>query len=83
MRKSGVWPVLTGAGTQVTISKDDTIVLDGAGDKSAITDRCDQIGESIKLSTSDYDRCAGQGRALQRGCALLLRLPHAGKPRRQ
>ena len=43
--------------TQVTISKDDTIVLDGGGDKSAITERCDQIRESVEASTSDYDRC--------------------------
>ena len=37
--------------------KDDTIILDGLGDKSAITERCDQIRESIEVSTSDYDRC--------------------------
>ena len=43
---------------QVTISKDDTIVLDGAGDKSAITERCDQIREAAESSTSDYDRSA-------------------------
>ena len=42
----------------MTISKDDTIVLDGAGDKSAITERCDQIRESAEASTSDYDRSA-------------------------
>ena len=51
---------LTGSAHQVTISKDDTIVLDGAGDKSAITERCDQIRESAEASTSDYDRCAAR-----------------------
>ena len=43
---------------QVTISKDDTILLDGAGDKSAIEERCAQIQETIKSSTSDYDKHA-------------------------
>ena len=35
-------------------------MLDGAGDKSAITERCDQIRESAEASTSDYDRCAAR-----------------------
>ena len=48
---------MMGRAKKVTISKDDTIVLDGMGDKSAITERCDQIRESIEVSTSDYDRC--------------------------
>jgi len=45
-----------GRAKKVTISKDDTIVLDGAGEKSAIAERCDQLRESIDASTSDYDR---------------------------
>lgn len=28
---------------QVTISKDDTVVLDGAGEKKAIEERCEQV----------------------------------------
>lgn len=31
---------------QVTISKDDTILLDGAGDKSALEERCEQVRDS-------------------------------------
>ena len=45
-----------GRAKKVTISKDDTIVLDGAGEKAAIAERCDQLRESIDASTSDYDR---------------------------
>lgn len=30
-------------GVQVTVSKDDTVVLDGAGDKKAIEERCEQV----------------------------------------
>ena len=28
---------------QVTISKDDTVILDGAGDKKGIEERCEQV----------------------------------------
>jgi len=45
-----------GRAKKVTISKDDTIVLDGAGEKAAIAERCDQLRESIDASQSDYDR---------------------------
>ena len=45
-----------GRAKKVTISKDDTIVLDGAGEKASIAERCDQLRESIDASTSDYDR---------------------------
>ncbi|CAI9271627.1 unnamed protein product [Lactuca saligna] len=39
-----------------TISKDDTVILDGVGDKKGIEERCEQLRSSIKLSTSDYDK---------------------------
>lgn len=28
---------------QITISKDDTVILDGAGDKKSIEERCEQV----------------------------------------
>uniref|UniRef100_A0A7N0V9K0 Uncharacterized protein n=1 Tax=Kalanchoe fedtschenkoi TaxID=63787 RepID=A0A7N0V9K0_KALFE len=58
---------------KVTISKDDTIVLDGAGDKKAIEERCEQIRSSIELSTSDYDKDKLQERLakLSGGVAVL------------
>lgn len=53
-----VEPHMLGTAKKVTISKDDTIILDGGGEKSAIQERGDQIREAIDASTSDYDRCA-------------------------
>ncbi|KAI3723404.1 hypothetical protein L2E82_34944 [Cichorium intybus] len=35
---------------------DDTVVLDGAGDKKSIEERCEQIRTAIESSTSDYDK---------------------------
>ncbi|KAG6478521.1 chaperonin CPN60-2, mitochondrial-like [Zingiber officinale] len=46
---------LLGTCKKVTISKDDSVILDGAGDKKAIEERCEQIRSAIELSTSDYD----------------------------
>ena len=45
-----------GTCAKVKISKDDTIILDGAGDKAAIDERCDLIRESADKSTSDYEK---------------------------
>ncbi|MQL81276.1 hypothetical protein Taro_013747, partial [Colocasia esculenta] len=58
---------------KVTISKDDTVVLDGAGDKKAIEERCEQLRSSIELSTSDYDKEKLQERLakLSGGVAVL------------
>ena len=47
---------MMGRAKKITITKDDTIILDGGGDKSAIGERCDQIREAIAQSQSDYDR---------------------------
>ncbi len=41
---------------QITVTKDDTIILHGGGDKADITERCEQIRQAISISTSDYDR---------------------------
>ncbi|KAI9073691.1 hypothetical protein K1719_044355 [Acacia pycnantha] len=41
---------------KVTISKDDTVILDGAGDKKGIEERCEQIRSAIENITSDYDK---------------------------
>ena len=38
------------------MTKDDTILLHGAGDKASIQGRCDQIKAAIEGTTSDYDR---------------------------
>ncbi len=44
-----------GQAKRITIDKDNTIVVDGAGEKSAIETRCVQIKSQIENSTSDYD----------------------------
>ncbi|KAK6914208.1 Chaperonin Cpn60/GroEL/TCP-1 family [Dillenia turbinata] len=58
---------------QVSISKDDTVILDGAGDKRAIEERCEQIRSAIENSTSDYDKEKLQERLakLSGGVAVL------------
>jgi len=45
-----------GRAGQVKVSKDDTIIVDGAGDKQQIADRVEQIKAKIASSTSDYDK---------------------------
>jgi chaperonin GroEL len=41
---------------KVLISKDDTTIVNGAGEKSDIKSRCDQIKAQISETTSDYDK---------------------------
>ncbi|XP_022150736.1 chaperonin CPN60-2, mitochondrial-like [Momordica charantia] len=62
-----------GSCKKVTVSKDDTVVLDGAGDKKAIEERSDQLRSLIELSTSDYDKEKLQERLakLSGGVAVL------------
>jgi chaperonin GroEL len=45
-----------GTAAKVKISKDDTIILDGAGDKALIEERCEVIREAMNLSQSDYEK---------------------------
>lgn len=45
-----------GTAARVQITKDDTTVIDGAGQKSSIEARIAQIKKQIEESTSDYDR---------------------------
>nr|AZJ17858.1 chaperonin CPN60-2 [Cucurbita moschata] len=64
---------MLGSCKKITISKDDTVILDGAGDKKAIEERCEQIRSAIELSTSDYDKEKLQERLakLSGGVAVL------------
>jgi chaperonin GroEL len=41
---------------KVTITKDTTTLVSGAGDKAAIAGRCTQIRQQIEDTSSDYDR---------------------------
>ena len=45
-----------GRAKKIVIDKDNTTVIDGAGDKDAITGRVGQIRQQIENTTSDYDR---------------------------
>ena len=41
---------------QVKVSKENTIIVGGAGDKQAIADRVNQIRQAIEISTSEFDK---------------------------
>lgn len=45
-----------GCAKKVTVSKDDTIILDGMGSKEDIEERCGFLRDSISQATSDYER---------------------------
>lgn len=49
---------LTALGTakRITISKDDTIILDGAGTKEEIEERCGEIRNAVDLTSSEYEK---------------------------
>ncbi len=47
---------MLGSAKKVSITKDDTTIIDGAGDKSAIAARVTQIRAQIEETTSDYDK---------------------------
>ena len=47
---------MLGTAKKITVSKDDTIILDGAGGKEAIEERCEQLREAVAETSSDYDR---------------------------
>ena len=45
-----------GRAKMVRIEKENTTIVDGAGEKEQITGRCEQIKAQIEETTSDYDR---------------------------
>jgi chaperonin GroEL len=47
---------MLGTAKRVTVTKDDTIVLDGAGSSENIEDRCDLLRETIEATSSDYEK---------------------------
>ena len=47
---------MLGTAKRVEITKDDTTIIDGAGDKEAIAGRTAQLRQEISQTTSDYDR---------------------------
>jgi len=45
-----------GRAKKVVITKDDTTIIEGAGKKTELNARCEQIRAQMERSTSDYDR---------------------------
>ena len=64
---------MLGTAKKVTVSKDNTTIVDGAGAKDAIKDRVAQIKNEIAASTSSYDKEKLQERLakLSGGVAVL------------
>jgi chaperonin GroEL len=56
MKLEEVQPGHLGTAKKVKITKNDTIVLDGAGEKAAIDERCELIRTSVEATKSDYER---------------------------
>ena len=45
-----------GRARQVKITKENTIIVDGAGEKSQIADRVSQIRQALEVTTSEFDK---------------------------
>ena len=56
MKLENVNLAMLGKAKKVQMTKDDTIIVDGGGEKKEIEGRCGQIRSQIEESTSDYDR---------------------------
>ena len=47
---------MLGRARQIKVTKENTVIVDGAGDKQAIADRVAQIRSQIGMTTSEYDK---------------------------
>ena len=56
MKLEGVTMDMLGTAKKVTINKDNTTIVDGAGNKAEIEARVSQIRQQIEETSSDYDR---------------------------
>jgi chaperonin GroEL len=56
MKLENVTIDMLGKAKKIRITKDDTTVIDGAGEKGEISARVSQIRQQIEETTSDYDR---------------------------
>ncbi|MDN3509679.1 MAG: chaperonin GroEL [Candidatus Neptunochlamydia sp.] len=56
MKMENVDLSMLGSAKKVKITKEDTVVVDGAGSKADLESRCAQMRQQIKESTSDYDK---------------------------
>ena len=78
MRLDGATPEMLGTAEKVTVNKEATTIVNGAGDKAAIATRVAQIKGQLESTKSDYDREKLQERLakLAGGVAVL----HIGAP---
>ena len=56
MTFENITPAVLGSAKKVVVSKDSTLIAQGAGDKSAIDARADEIRKLLTTTTSEYDR---------------------------
>jgi len=56
MKLENVTMDMLGSSKKIQITKDETIIVDGAGEKAEIEARVTQIRQQIEETTSDYDR---------------------------
>ncbi len=56
MKLENITLEMMGTCKKITIDKENTIIVDGAGEKSTIDARCNQIRNEMENSTSDYDK---------------------------
>ena len=78
---------MLGTADKVTINKENTTIVDGAGRKDAIKARVNQIRKQIETTTSDYDREKLQERLAKLAGTLCRRSHRSGdegeeRPRR-
>ncbi|MDR2685546.1 MAG: chaperonin GroEL [Rickettsiales bacterium] len=56
MTLDNLTPAVLGSAKRVIVSKDNTLIVDGGGDKKSIDARSAEIRKAIEVSTSDYDK---------------------------
>lgn len=56
VKLDGITVDMLGTAKRIVVSKDDTVIVDGAGKKDDIQARCNQIRQQIEHSDSEYDR---------------------------
>lgn len=56
MKLENVTPDFLGSAKKIVVDKENTTIVDGVGEKSAIEARCAEIRSSIENATSDYDK---------------------------
>jgi chaperonin GroEL len=67
---------MLGTCKKITISKDDTIILDGAGSRADIEERCELLRASVSNTTSDYEKEKLQERlAKLSGGVAVIKVP--------